>query len=1173
MRLTFRAKLMTTVGAAALAFILLILVSSLISGRVTRQLADIEGRLIPKLALGPELDGQYERLGRSLQDAVAAQDPDALAATERLRDRMLATLDSAHDSVDAEDAAALRAAIDDYYQAAHDVSKRLLARETGEGLVDAMTALQAKHSRTAELLKKTTRLDRKELAAGFAATSRAQETGTKLFFAIGVVCLFSVLALSVAISRSLLRSLGDFSAGLARFGRGDFSRPLPVTRDDELGKLARDANQMAENLGRFAEQRDRSDWLKAGQARLTHELRGELELREVAARAIRLVASYLEAPAGALYLASGEGWLEPLGQYALAGEGAAGGAAPVFRPGEGLVGQAALQEEIVVVEDPPAGYVRVRSGLGEASPRTIVLAPLTHLGKVTGVIELALFKPCTALMRELLGSIRETLSIALEVARARAAARALLAETQRQAQRLAAQEEELSVNNEELQAQQEELKQANEELEEQRRALEEQNAELEGARRREQQKADTLATVSEYKSQFLANMSHELRTPLNSMLLLSNLLAQNESRNLTDKQVEFCGTIHAAGKDLLGLINQVLDLAKIEAGKQEVRPEIVSLRELVQRVEKIFAPLAADKGLRLSVDLDPALPASITTDRQRVEQILTNLVGNAIKFTRRGGVSLRLRRPQAGTRFGRDDLSAERTVALAVTDTGIGIAPEQQERIFAPFQQLDSRIDRRYGGSGLGLTIARELAGLLGGELQLASVAGEGSTFTCYLPERTSGVPAPAPALASPPGGVRGSSRAVTDDRAQLAAGEAHLMIIEDDPLFAEQLSALIHARNFKVVVASSGQEGLRLAKERRPMGIILDVMLPDIDGWTVMERLRFDPDTNAIPVHFVSSLDAPERGLAMGAVGYLTKPATQRELAGVVETLAPLAAERSRQILVVEDDAARGESLVRLLADEGFEAKHVTSGNAALAALKEGRFGCLVLDLGLADMDGLGFLELIEQQTDLEIPPVVVYTGRALTKAETRRIEAYAEAVVVKEGRSTERLLEEIRMFVQHLKEGLPRHRRPAPARRGLHPAGVRLEGKKILAVDDDMRTVYALSALLRSKGVEVLVADTGREALEIIAARPDIHGVLMDIMLPEMDGYEAMRRIRADARFAKLPIIALTARAMKGEREKCIEAGASDYLSKPIDGERLLALLQQWLETGERDGVGRRN
>jgi signal transduction histidine kinase/DNA-binding response OmpR family regulator len=753
-------------------------------------------------------------------------------------------------------------------------------------------------------------------------------------------------------------------------------------------------------------------------------------------------------------------------------------------------------------------------------------------------------------------------SVSLEVARAHQATTRLLEETRRQATRLTTSEEETRVANEELQMQQEELRQTNEELEMQRQALQQQNDDLEEARRKLHEKAEELASVSSYKSQFLANMSHELRTPLNSMLLLSHLLGENEGGNLSGKQVEHARTIHSAGKDLLALINQVLDLAKIESGKQEVHVEPVALAEVAEHAERMFRPLASDKGLRLTIEVAGDVPATVDTDRRRVEQILTNLLGNAIKFTSQGSVTLRIGRPGAGARLERQDADPASMLALAVTDTGMGIAQADQGAVFRAFEQLESRTNRRYGGTGLGLAIARESAVLLGGDIQLESTPGRGSTFTCYIPLK-SAADAPRVRQASMPAPVARRGPAPGDDPADLGVGEPHLLIIEDDLVTAAQLVELVHARGMKALVAGEGELGVRLATQHRPTGILLDVRLPDIDGWGVMERLRADPATSAVPVHFVSATEGRARALSMGAIGYLIKPATVRELADVVKMLAPDAG-RSAHVLVVEDDADDGAEVVQMLAGADLTARHVSTVRGALDALRSERYACMVLDLGLPDGDGLALLESLGAEGLKSTPPVVVHTARALTREETRRIEEYAEAVVVKDGRSSERLLEEVRLFVHHLKHGAARNggRRVSPPR-----GSTRLEGRRILVADDDMRTVYAVSALLRARGAEVLVADTGREALQVLDRNPDIAAVLMDVMMPEMDGYQAMRQLRGDARFVALPVIALTAKAMKGERERCIEAGATDYLAKPVEVERLFEMLDACLPERRAD------
>jgi CheY-like chemotaxis protein/signal transduction histidine kinase len=969
-------------------------------------------------------------------------------------------------------------------------------------------------------------------------------------------------------TRGMVRALGHLSDGFARFAKGDFAQPIPVSSDDEVGRVARDANQMADNLKRLADQRDRNDWLKAGQVGLSDELRGELVPDDFARRALAYLVGRVKGLAGALYVRRDDGGLQLFAHYGLKSsekkEPLAGAAPePSFADGEGLLGRAAASGELLVVEQPPPDYFRIRSGLGEATPTTLVILPLLRVGRTVAIVELAMFEPCSPEIREWLIAVRETLVMALESARSGAALRDLLDRTQKLAERLTAQEEELRSNNQELQVQQEELRQANGELEAQRHALGQKNGEIEEARRRLQEKAEELGKVSSYKSQFLANMSHELRTPLNSMLLLSHLLGENDGKNLTGKQVEYAKTIHSAGQDLLALINQVLDLSKIEAGKQELDLESTPLAQFVDYVRRIFGPLANSKGLELVTQIEPSAPAAIFTDKLRVERILTNLIGNAIKFTEKGSITLSIGRPPAATQFQRDDLALATTVAFAVTDTGIGIAPELQERAFAPFEQLQSQSDRRYAGTGLGLTISRESAGLLGGELQLSSVPQKGSTFTCFLPDR--------PSMSRPAsGGIQRpkahAPAAIADDRATLKPTDAHLLLIEDDAVLAEQLVDIIRARGLKVVLAGTGEEGLELAKERRPQGIILDVRLPTIDGWTVMQLLRQEPTTRAIPVHFVSAVDAPERGLALGAVGYLTKPTTHAELAAAVRTLTSKSSIESGRILVVEDSDIEADSIVALLRKENLESNRVKSANAALTALESDRYGCMILDLGLPDMDGLGLLETLSAR-EFAMPKVVVHTARALTKKETQRLEAYAQAVIMKDGNSDERLMEEIRLFVRHVKESLPSEKQARPVEQP--SADVSLHGMKILLAEDDMRTVYALSALLRGKGADVVVADNGREALEMLAKNPDVRGVLMDIMMPEMDGYEAMRRLRQQQRFAELPVIALTAKAMKGERERCLDAGASDYLTKPVDSQRLLTTLQGWLIAGESNGT----
>ncbi len=1154
MLLSLRSKLIAIVTLVVVALCSLLFVSLGLGLRQAREIEDVERRMVPKLELGPRLQTEFEHLRQTMQEAVAAQDPSALDESIRLRNAFIGTVTSAGPALTAPEAAELRHAITAYHESAYGVSRRMLRGETGEALVDAIAAMQAQQHATEELIRRSAGLDRRELAQGFGAVRQSARAGTRYALMIGLVTLVLVVGITSRVGRGAVLQLAGISSGVARFATGNLKQPIPVTLEDELGKLARETNQMAAALYRSA-------WLKQSLADLSDELRSELVYEEVARRSLAFTCQRVGAIAGVLYVADESGNLTPAAS--VAGDGAALADVPSFRAGAGLVGRAALAKELELVEPPP-GYFSVRSGLGASGPRSLVLLPLARAERSVGVLELALFEPLRDDARDFLGAARKIIAISLEVARSAAGLRALLEKTQKQADLLAAQEEELRASNRELSDQQDELRRANDELELQRRELREQNLELEGAREDLMQKAAELSRVSNYKSQFLANMSHELRTPLNSMLLLSHLLAENEAQNLSPKQVEHARTIHAAGQDLLGLINQVLDLAKIEAGRQDVDVSEVSLAELAEHLRRLFSATAQEKGLSLRIELAAGLPASITSDRRRLERILVNLIGNALKFTDRGEVALHVGRPVRPIATATGALAPDRSVAFAVSDTGIGIPRAAQERIFAPFEQAETRTDRRYGGTGLGLAIARESAVLLGGELLLESREGHGSAFTCYLPERTSELPRtnelpPALALAAP-------ATPVEDDRDKLTHGASYLLVVEDDRVFAEHLVTLIHRQHFKVVVASTGEEGLRLARERKPHGVILDVKLPDLDGWSVMERLKRDPLTRNVPVHFISGVDAPERAYSLGAVGFLTKPAAPSELLAAIRMLVQAADGRPSKVLIVEDDASEGDSVAELLRTAGHVARHVQSAAAALTALGEESFGCVVLDLGLPDMDGLGLLETLCKKGDAATPPVIVHTGRSLTREEVRRLQAYAEAVVIKGGTSGERLLEEVQLFVEHIRDDGSQS-----ALATAHPTlpNVSLEGRSILLADDDMRTLYALAALLRGKGADVHVAETGREALDLLDAHPDVDAVLIDVMMPEMDGYEALRRLRADPRYRSIPAIALTARAMKDERDRCLDAGASEYLAKPVDPASLLTTLDGLLKAsghGER-------
>jgi len=716
-------------------------------------------------------------------------------------------------------------------------------------------------------------------------------------------------------------------------------------------------------------------------------------------------------------------------------------------------------------------------------------------------------------------------------------------------------------------------------LAEQNAEVERKNQEIEQARRALEEKAEELALTSKYKSEFLANMSHELRTPLNSILILGQQLTDNAEKNLTPKQVEFARTIHGAGTDLLNLITDILDLSKIESGTVTVEAEEIYFTNLLEMVVRTFKHDAENRALSFEVQVDAALGRSIVTDSKRLQQVLKNLLSNAFKFTSQGGVRLNVTEVVGGWTPHHPVLSqAGRIVAFEVSDTGIGIPPEKQRIIFEAFQQADASTSRKYGGTGLGLAISRELSTLLGGEIQLRSMPGVGSTFTLYLPLRYAGpssmargeedagsaastsISAKAPlAVRLPAYRVAERAETIADDRDDLNQNDAVLLIVEDDPHYARILVDLAHDKGFKVLVAMRGSEALSLARQYRPMAVSLDVFLPDMLGWTVLSQLKQDPETRHIPVQIVTLEEDRQHGLARGAFSFITKPTTTEGLEAAMGKIKTYAAPRRKRLLVVEDNAAEQLSITELLGHDDLEVVVADTGVAALAAMREQPCDCVVLDLRLPDMSGFEVLERISEDEKLADVPVVVFTGRELSAEEDAQLHTLARSVVVKGVESPERLLDETALFLHRVFSDLPDDKQRMLER--LHRSDEDLLGKSVLVVDDDIRNIFALSSVLERRGMKVFTANTGNEAIQLLASTPELSIVLMDIMMPEMDGYQTMQKIRENPAFRRLPIVALTAKAMKGDREKCFEAGASDYLAKPVNTEQLLSALRMWL------------
>jgi CheY-like chemotaxis protein/signal transduction histidine kinase len=834
--------------------------------------------------------------------------------------------------------------------------------------------------------------------------------------------------------------------------------------------------------------------------------------------------------------------------------------------GEGLVGQCAAEKRRMLITDlPPDRTVPIRSGLFEAVPRNVIVLPVLFEDQVKAVIELATLSAFTASHLSFLEQLTASIGIVLNSIEATMQTEALLKQSQQLATELQSQQKELQQTNEQL-------AQKAQQLAEQNVEVERKNQEIEQARRALEEKAKELALTSKYKSEFLANMSHELRTPLNSILVLGQQLGDNPEGNLSGKQVEFARTIHGAGTDLLNLISDILDLSKIESGTVSVDAEEVFFAGLLEMIARPFRHEADNRKLSFEVHTDPHLGRSLVTDSKRLQQVLKNLLSNAFKFTDQGGVRLSVFTAESGWSENHPILgNAASVIAFEVADSGIGIPQEKQKIIFEAFQQADAGTSRKYGGTGLGLAISRELSTLLGGEIQLRSTPSKGSTFTLYLPQTYVGPASAGLSLetASAAASAALKLRAATvverpaeqieDDRNKLQPGEAVLLIVEDDPHYARVLCDLAHDKGFKVLAAMRGAEALALAREYHPTAVSLDVFLPDMLGWTVLNHLKQDPGTRHIPVQMLTMDEDRHHGLSRGAFSFVTKPTTTEGLDAALLKIKEYTAPRRKRLLIVEDNPAEQLSVKELLGYDDIDVTVVSTGAEALDGMKEQGYDCAVLDLRLPDMSGFEVLEQLRDDPSLSDLPVVVFTGKDLSPEEDARLHTLARSVVVKDVESPERLLDETALFLHRVVSDLPAEKQRMLDR--LHRSDEALVGKKVLVVDDDVRNIFALSSVLERRGMTVLTASTGREAIATLESTSDVTIVLMDIMMPEMDGYETMQVIRQNQAFRRLPIIALTAKAMKGDREKCLEAGASEYLAKPVNTDQLLSALRMWL------------
>ena len=997
-----------------------------------------------------------------------------------------------------------------------------------------------------------------------------------------------------------VRAMADVATAVTK---GDLTQTITVDASGEVAFLKDNVNEMIRNLRETTQKNTEQDWLKTNLAKFTRLLQGQRDLLTVARLVLSELAPLVEMQHGVFYIADtvdGETVLKLLASYAYRERKSV---ANEFKLGESLVGQCALEKDRIIIKSVPPDYVKINSGLGEAVPRNIVVLPVLFEGQIKAVIELASFEPFNDNYFAFLDQLTESIGIVINTIEANMRTEELLKQSQSLAQelqlgqaelqetnrRLELQAQSLQTSEELLKQQQEELQQTNQELEdkakllsEQKNEVEQKNRQIELARTALEDKAKQLALSSKYKSEFLANMSHELRTPLNSMLILSKMLADSEDGNLTEKQVEFAETIHSSGADLLALINEILDLSKIESGTMGVEIGSVRYSDLRDDVERNFRQIAEDKGLVFSAEVDDRLPEFIQTDTKRLRQVLKNLLSNAIKFTDHGGVSIRIAPADKGWSYDNATLNeASRVIAFTVSDSGIGIPGDKQQLIFEAFQQADGTTSRKYGGTGLGLSISREIAKLLGGEIVLESESGAGSTFTFYLPESYQPVFLPDSGLefdedTSGNGtggqhmitfgrepGTNGGTRphtVVMDDMPRLEPGDRVLHIIEDDPGFARILLDAGHEQGFKCIVSQDGDEALMTARKIRPDAITLDLTLPGMHGYAVLDRLKHDPSTRHIPTLIISVVDDMKRVAKLGAFGHITKPAGREKLVEGIRSLKAFVERPVKRLLVVEDDENLRNSLLEVISGDDVEITAVATGGEALSAVEEGRFDCAIVDLMLPDIEWSDLIQKLKELQEFPELPVIVHTGKDLSKRETNRIKKMAETLIIKDADSIERLVDETTLFLHRDVADLSVTQKNLVKR--VNAVDPRLSGKKVLVVDDDIRNIFALTSVLERQQMEVIYAENGRDGIELLKSSPSVDGILMDIMMPEMDGFQAMQEIRRIGKFKSIPIIAVTAKAMKGDRQKCLEAGASDYITKPVDTDHLLSLLRLWLD-----------
>jgi CheY-like chemotaxis protein/HAMP domain-containing protein len=1014
-----------------------------------------------------------------------------------------------------------------------------------------------------------------------AGNIRLQHQTSMLICIVLIAGILSAVIVGIWITGSIRKGLTKLMTVTQSITEGNLNNNIDIASNDEIGILARSVNTMQTFLLKSREESSSQDYLKTGYSRLNDAMRGVPDINTFSFNVITELASWSGAKIGAFYILSdGKENVE----YRLSGSYAytkRKNLSNIFKYGEGLIGQAAIEKQQILLKNVPEDYIRITSGLGEAVPKFICLTPVVYENVVTAVIEIGSLEEMSELQLEYIRQCTLSIAITLASLKSREDLNKELQRSQELSEELQVQQVELKASNEELEEQtqllrhseetlknqQEELRVSNEELEEKNQSLLLQKRELTKIKEEVELKAEELATASKYKSEFLANMSHELRTPLNSLLILSKVLSENKKGNLSDDQVESANVIYRSGNDLLSLINEILDLSKIEAGQMDVNIEKVNVRSIAEKLKSNFKHMTDEKGLNLEINVHENAPVTIETDLKRLEQVIKNLTSNAIKFTKKGSVTISFKNAQPEAKLFRSGLNHENCFAVSVADTGIGIPVEKQKIIFEAFQQAEGGTAREYGGTGLGLSISRELASMLGGEIQLVSEPGKGSEFTVYLPVKpniSKSLTRENQSILKPeqePQRIRTSKfyETISDDRIELKEINSNsILIIEDDPAFAKLLADQCHEKGFKALVALTGEEGIELATGFIPTAIVLDLHLPGISGWDVLETLKARPATRHIPVHIMSVDDLTIEAFRKGAIGYLIKPPRKDQLDAAFNNIGEMINRPVKDLLVIEDDKNLCSAIITLIGNGDVQSKAVATGKNAIKELRLKKYDCIILDLGLPDMTGFELLEKLENE-NIKIPPVIVYTGKDLSLSEETVLRKYAESIIIKGVKSEERLLDETSLFLHRMVEKFPEQKKKMIL--SLHDSDSMFKNKKVLVVDDDMRNVFALSKILSDRGLKIYKAEDGMKALDILDKEPGIDLVIMDIMMPEMDGYETIRRIRNQKKYSNLPVIALTAKAMKKDYEQCIASGANDYMSKPVDTTRLISMLRIWL------------